>query len=153
MTTATAAHPVSIQITRTIRAPRQRVYEALINASDLKHWKGPHGWTVPEVTSDARVGGKFRVTMRGTPAGATEEVTGDAWGEYLELVPYETVRFTWNAVWMPGEETIVTYRLTDVDEGTHLVLTHENFSSQTTASNHEIGWEQSTAKLAAYLEQ
>ena len=80
-------------------------------------------------------------------------MTGDAWGEYLELVPYETVRFTWNAVWMPGEETIVTYRLTDVDEGTRLELTHENFSSQATASNHEIGWEQSTAKLAAYLEQ
>jgi glutathione S-transferase len=156
--TTTAPPPaLHVHVTRFLRAPRERVFAAWTNAEQMKQWKGPANFTCLECKSDPRVGGSYRIVMRGTPPprnGETpQEITSTVTGEYLELRPPELVRYTWNPTWAPGEQSIVTVRLHDEDGGTRLELVHEGFASVESANGHSQGWNGVLDKLAAYIER
>src|SRR5664280_3463683 len=57
------AAPFELSMRRLIRAPRERVYDALISADALRLWMGPRGMAVTEMTVDPRVGGAWRMAM------------------------------------------------------------------------------------------
>src|SRR5580698_3005234 len=76
--------PLSIYISRTFRAPRQRVFDAWTKPDQMLRWRSPENWTVVEVDSDPRPGGKHRVVVRGTPQARSledkpVEVTAASW--------------------------------------------------------------------------
>lgn len=163
---STAAVPVGtttppaiphVRITRFFRAPRERVFAAWTNAEQMKRWMGPPNFICPEAESDLRVGGRYRVVMRGTPpprdGEAPQEITSTVTGEYLEVRPPELVRYSWNPTWSPGEETIVTLRLHEENGGTRLELLHENFATVESANGHNQGWNGALDKFAAYVER
>lgn len=54
-----------IIITRTVNAPRDRVWEVWTTAEHLAHWWGPNGFTITTLTFDFRVGGEWRFMMHG----------------------------------------------------------------------------------------
>src|SRR5271170_7124038 len=110
-----AEEPLSIYISRTFRAPRQKVFDAWTKPDMLLKWRGPEEWEVLEAESDPRPGGKHRVVVHGIQLldGKPVERTGASEGVYLDVDPYSLVRFTWNADWAPGEESVVTVRLSD----------------------------------------
>ncbi|WP_158794546.1 SRPBCC domain-containing protein [Granulicella sp. L60] len=150
--------PLKVFISRVLRAPRRRVFEAWTRAEEMQRWRGPVGFTVLDASSDARPGGEHRVTVRGMrpPQSAGEEaqeVTGSSWGRYLEVVPDELVRFTWLADWAPGEESVVTVRLKDVEGGTLMEFSHENFATAESATGHNNGWNSAFTKLVEFVER
>jgi len=123
----------SVEVRKTIAAEPQRVYAAWLTPADWDSWF-THGSQI-----DAHVGGKY--------------VNGDGdTGEYLELVPGELIRFSWdNATACPGSEVAVT--LTPVNGRTELQLTHSKLPKPETGRGEMIdGWGWAIDNLAAYLE-
>ena len=72
----------SLEITRLIKAPRDRVYAAWSDPAQLKQWFGPENVQTRALVADVCVGGKYRWDLT-TPDG--EKMT--CRGEYRELQP------------------------------------------------------------------
>ena len=153
-----AEEPLSVYISRVFRAPRKRVFDAWTKPEQMLQWRGPEGWQIVEAHSDPRSGGEHRVVVRGTPPPRSPgdkpvEVTGASWGVYLDVEPYSLVRFTWNADWAPGEESVVTVRLSDAEDGGTLMdFTHDKFLTPQSANGHNQGWNSAFNKLARFVE-
>jgi len=156
-TAASTTTPYRVHIRRVLQAPRARVFEAWTKPEQMQKWRSPAGWTVPEIEADVRPGGAYRILMRGTvrpshPDEQPQEREGYFSGVFLDIVPNELVRFTSRANWMPEQETIVTVRLSDAEDGgTLLEFTDENFLAAETAANHTTGWNASFDKLVVLL--
>ena len=65
----------TIVITRVFDAPRDLVFRAWTDPKHVAQWWGPQGFTNPLCEMDLRVGGVFRVHMRG-PDGVTYPCKG-----------------------------------------------------------------------------
>jgi uncharacterized protein YndB with AHSA1/START domain len=152
-----AEEPLSVYISRVFRAPRQRVFDAWIKPEQMLQWRGPEGWQVLEAHSDPRPGGEHSVVVRGTPPPRSPgdkpfEATGASLGVYLDFEPYTLLRFTWNADWAPGEESVVTVRLSDAEDGGTLMdFTHDKFLSPQSAAGHDVGWNSAFSRLVTFL--
>lgn len=145
----TARDTFDLTVTRTIRAPRQRVFDAFVKPELVQQWFGPRGFSIIEAKLDARVGGRYRVTMK-PRSGELISVTG----EYRDVRPPEKLTFTWK--W-EGEtmgglpETLVTVTF-DERRGEHgpeteLTLLHSGFPAPEARDGHTAGWGSSLNKL------
>ncbi|MDB5876348.1 MAG: Activator of Hsp90 ATPase 1 family protein, partial [Ramlibacter sp.] len=74
MANKTAAPP-TLEVRRTIRAPRQRVFDAWTKTEELKAWHAPGPLTVTLAEIDLRPGGKYRIHMT-EPNGTDHKVSG-----------------------------------------------------------------------------
>src|SRR6476646_12204167 len=84
----------STRLVQRIRAPRERVYRALIDPAAVQRWMVPDGMTSHVHAYDARVGGAFRVSLTydlPSNAGKTSAQTDTYHGRFVELVPNERV--------------------------------------------------------------
>jgi glutathione S-transferase len=150
----TARDTFDLTIARTIRAPRQKVFDAFIKPELLRQWFRPRGFTITEVSLDPRVGGRYRVTMQ--PRTGTPEAIG---GEYREIKPAERLVFTWK--WegkQMGEmgETLVTVTL-DERRGEHGVetevrLLHSGFPAPEARDGHNSGWNSVLSELVDLID-
>jgi uncharacterized protein YndB with AHSA1/START domain len=61
---------------RRFAAPRDLVFQAWTDPAHLAHWWGPHGFTSPVCTFEARAGGRIRIDMR-APDGGIYPMTGE----------------------------------------------------------------------------
>ena len=68
-------------LTRTVDAPRERVFEAFTDPKQLAQWWGPAGFTNPVCEMDVRPGGRYRIVMR-SPEGQDYPLVG----EFFEVV-------------------------------------------------------------------
>jgi uncharacterized protein YndB with AHSA1/START domain len=140
----------TLQITRVISAPRDRVYAAWTDLELANQWWGPDGCVTHELICDARVGGKFRWVLS-TPDG--ERMT--AQGEFREVRPREKVVYTWQWADDPdweNHESVVSVEFRENDAATtELRLTHENLPSQQSRDNHVGGWNSALDKLERLL--
>jgi len=148
----------TIRISRHIRAPRSKVYDALLDAGAVAAWKVPDGMTCQVHTFDAREGGTFRISLiydEPTGTGKTTSHTDTYHGRFAKLVPNEQVvevdEFETDDPALSGEMTI-TITLTDADGGTELVAVHEGLPAAVSTADNEYGWRMSLAKLAAFVE-
>jgi uncharacterized protein YndB with AHSA1/START domain len=150
-----------LQVRRTFKAPRERVFQAWIDPELLRQWlTGPRG-SSPKAEVDARVGGEFRITMTSALGKLVSVIPGrgdsaDMVGRYLEIDPPERLVFTmgWErfpTVNMDIESTTVTVEFLESDGDTELVLTHERQPSRRIRSFHRYGWNGSLRKLDALL--
>jgi uncharacterized protein YndB with AHSA1/START domain len=73
-----------LTLVRTFSAPRALVFEVWTDPKHLAQWWGPQGFTNPVCEFDPRVGGAFRIHMRG-PDGVTYPMKGII----QEIVPPE----------------------------------------------------------------
>jgi uncharacterized protein YndB with AHSA1/START domain len=154
--TAPAASNILLTLTRIIRAPRARVYQAWTNPEIVKQWFGPGNMYCPHASVDARVGGAYSMEAAPTPEGLAanpNSTGGTATGTFTRVVPNELLQFTWKPSWNPGEESLVTVSLRDVDGGTELTLRHENFASEQSREGHNKGWSGCLDKLTAATEK
>lgn len=140
--------------TRLLRAPRARVYAALLRP---QRWRFPLGMTIDVHEHDPRVGGVLRVslTYTGEGAGKTTSTTDTYRGTFVELVPdervVESVAFETTDARMQGVMRITT-TLTDVDGGTLLVATHEGLPPGVAPADNEAGWREALDRLAALVD-
>ena len=136
-----------IEMVKVIKAKRERVYAAWTQPEKIKGWFGGDRMSTSLVEVDLKIGGSYRIEMEGAMA---------VWGEYREIVPNERVSFTWSATWSPGEASLVTVTLKDVEgeaRVTEMTMLHERFSTVESLKAHEQGWGMGLAKLEAYLTQ
>ncbi|MDQ2818544.1 MAG: SRPBCC domain-containing protein [Candidatus Eremiobacteraeota bacterium] len=141
--------PERILIRRKFAAPRARVFAAWTRPEEMCKWAGPNDVSVPEMQSDLRVGGKYRITMQMTD--------GERWavgGVFKEVRAPERLSYTWR--WeedSPADEieTLITVEFHDLGQETELVFTHEKFASQESRDGHEGGWNSALDKLGDYL--
>jgi len=140
---------ISLEITRVIKAPRDRVYAAWTDPAQLKEWFGPEGARTRSITADVRVGGKYRWNL------VTQD--GEEWaafGEYRELVQEKKIVFTWQ--WEDDEAwenrtSLVTIELFDCHGGTELRLRHEQLPSEESRDRHNEGWKSLLDRLEQFV--
>jgi uncharacterized protein YndB with AHSA1/START domain len=147
------------RVTRHVRAPRARVYAALLDPGAVQQWMVPDGMTSRIHSFDAREGGTFRISLtydEPTTAGKTSPRTDSFHGRFVRLVPdtevVQAVEFETDDAAMQGEMTI-TYTLTDAGSGTDLVGVHENLPPGVSPADNELGWTMSIEKLAGLVER
>jgi uncharacterized protein YndB with AHSA1/START domain len=126
-------------------APREVVFEAWIDPEGIREWMCPGDATSAEARLDVRVGGSFRIVMKGKERDYVHV------GTYQVVEPPAKLVFTWAAPEKPDEITLVTVEIFDRGEESELVLTHERFPKSDVAQRYENGWGTIAEKFAAYL--
>lgn len=146
------------RVTRHIRAPRARVYRALLDPESVQRWMVPDRMTSRVHSFEAREGGTFRISLTydlPTSVGKTSRRTDSFHGRFVRLVPdtevVQVVEFETTDPTMQGEMTI-TYTLADAGGGTDLVGLHENLPPGVPPADNELGWRMSIEKLAGLVE-
>jgi uncharacterized protein YndB with AHSA1/START domain len=154
-----ASENLKLEITRVIRASRQRVFDAWTRPEFVRQWFAPGNMVVHDAATDPRAGGEYRIAVQGSTVaceGRAED--GDVSrksvvsGRYVKVEPYDLLSFTWRGGCDPDEETLVTVALKDVEGGTELTLTHERFASEESRDRHEGGWTSILSKLGNLVE-
>ena len=132
----------------TIKAPAERIFEALTNPDERVKWWGAEGrFQVTHVESDLRPGGKW--TMRGLGMGGRPFTVA---GEYRKVERPRLLEFTWLPDWYEDAvETTVQWNLEEKDGVTTVRLTHSGLASETSRTSHR-GWPQILGWLQAYVE-
>ncbi len=127
-------------VERKINSARAKVFEAWLNPEMLRRFMMPaDGMSVAKAVNDPREGGRFEIVM---VAGENEIPHA---GTYREISPHDRIVFTWESPYSVDDST-VTLDFQDVDDGTHVTLTHVRFANEETRDNHKGGW---TGILAA----
>jgi len=149
----------ALRLRQHIKAPRARVYHALIDARAVASWMVPDGMTSQVHGFEAREGGAFRISLtyaEPTQAGKTSAHTDTYHGHFERLVPdeqvVEVVEFETADPAMRGAMTI-TFTLTDADGGTDLFAVHDGLPRGVSTTDNELGWRMSLGKLAAFVER
>ena len=143
---AKVAPKPSLTLKRRLNAPPERVYAAWTDPEKLKRWFGPEQIETLRADADARVGGRFRIVMRGTD-GEEHDVSGI----YREVVPNEKIVFTWAWRSTPERESLVTVVIKPEGAGSLLTLVHEQFFDEAARDRHEHGWIGCLDKLERYF--
>jgi uncharacterized protein YndB with AHSA1/START domain len=137
-----------LETTRTLPAPRERVFALLTEPDQLAEWWGPAGFTTPSIELDLRPGGGYRFEM--------QPPDGDVFflqGEYTEVEPPRLLAFTfrWEDPDPDDQETTVTLRLEDRGEQTELNFRQGPFKTEARRDLHRNGWGDGWEKIEALL--
>ena len=143
--------PNSDEIVSEIRiaAPPERVFQALVDPSQVVQWWGQTGiYCCTKFENDLRVGGTWRsigVDGNGRPF----EVSG----EYLALDPPRLLLSTWVATWTGKAITKVRWELEPSANGTLVRIRHSGFASYPELAQAYRGWPRMLMWLEALLEK
>jgi uncharacterized protein YndB with AHSA1/START domain len=139
----------ALRVERLFDVPRETVFEAWIAADQLAEWFHYNDeWQIVEAESDARVGGRYRVSWKAPD--------GQLWhesGEYLEITPPEKLVMTCQFDFPDFEEgeTLLTVEFLRRGDQTLLVLVQEGYRKATNRDNHQQGWPGFLDQLSAHL--
>jgi uncharacterized protein YndB with AHSA1/START domain len=133
----------------TIRAPAERIFEALTNPEQRLKWWGAEGqYRGTHMESDLRPGGKW--STRGIGRGGK---AFNVSGEYREIARPRLLVFTWLPDWdAQALESLVRFDLQEQNGVTTVRLTHSGLTSDSARAHHQ-GWPQVLGWLQAYAEK
>lgn len=139
----------SIRLHRVLRASPEKLYRAFLEADALAKWLPPHGFTCTVHHLDAAVGGSFRMSFRNFTTGNAHSFGG----EYLELAPHRSIRYTdrFDDPNLPGVMH-VTVGFEPVSCGTELSVLQAGIPDVIPLEMCHLGWQESLAQLAALVE-
>ena len=136
---------VALVITRTLNAKPEDVFKAWIDPKQVAEWYGPEGFTNEIHEFDAREGGAYRLTMKGSD------------GEHPLRGVFKTIQtpkklvLTWQ--WEKegegsmGGESEITVEFKDVGGKTEMTMTHAKLANEKSKEMHNMGWSSSFNKL------
>ncbi|MEU4288030.1 SRPBCC domain-containing protein [Kribbella sp. NPDC026596] len=130
-----------VRIERVLPATIGQVYDAWTRAELLTRWYCPNPAWELKVSADVRVGGDYVVEM------GPHVVRGT----YLEAERPRRLAFSWKWDGTEDEPTRVEVELSEVADGTRMLLTHTGFATAEDAANHGLGWEPELGRLANLL--
>ncbi|MFO1448905.1 MAG: SRPBCC family protein [Opitutaceae bacterium] len=139
----------TIRLHRVIRTRPEKVYRAFLEADAMSKWLPPHGFTAKVHHLEAKVGGTFRMSFTNFSSGSSHAFGG----EYLELVPFERLRYTdkFDDPNLPGVIQ-VTVTLKAVSCGTDVTIVQEGVPAVIPAEACYLGWQESLTQLALLVE-
>ena len=141
--------PSTVRLHRVLATSPEKVYRAFTEADALAKWLPPNGFTCSVHSFEAKVGGTFKMSFRNFTTGGSHAFGG----EYLELVPGESLRYTdrFDDPNLPGE-IVVTVTLKKVSVGTELDITQAGIPDAIPAEACYLGWQESLRNLAKLVE-
>lgn len=139
--------PLTLVVKRTFSAPRDRVYLAWTDVSELIRWFAPSDDFTTEASLDLRVGGAYRIELHNTKDKHTSIVVGT----YREIDPPEKLSFTWQWDKPGARETLVTVDFISAGNSTEVILTHQLLTDETDRDNHAKGWTGCFGMLSRYI--
>ena len=137
--------PGTIRLHRVLNAPPARVFKAFLDADARAKWLPPYGFTGKVHESDARVGGKYRMSFTNFSTGTSHSFGG----EYLELRPSEKLRYAdrFDDPNLPGTmEVTVTFKKVSV--GTELEVVQAGIPDVIPPEACYLGWQESLEQLS-----
>lgn len=141
--------PHTVRFHRVLAAAPEKIYRAFLEPDALAKWLPPNGFTCTVHQLDAKVGGTFKMSFRNF----TTQKSHSFSGEYLELVPYERVRYTdkFDDPNLLGE-IHVTVTLKKVSCGTEINISQEGLPDVIPPESCYLGWQESLRNLARLVE-
>lgn len=126
---------LSVNVTKTIQAPIEKVFDAWLNPEMLSQFILPMpGMSQPHTETDAREGGKFTIIMQ----------VGDDkiphTGKYLIISRPNKLVFTWESPFSTEGSTVTLEFNELANNQTNVNLTHVKFIDEESRTNHEGGW-------------
>lgn len=122
-----------LRFERRLHHPREKVWRALTDPAQLKHW------FPSAMEMELQPGAKIRFTFPDAPA---EQAYQD--GEILELDPPRLFAYTW-------EDSILRWELQPAGDGCLLIFT-QTFDDRPYAASYATGWESCLGALASLLD-
>jgi uncharacterized protein YndB with AHSA1/START domain len=137
---------LTVNISKTINAPVERVFDAWLDPAMLTRFILPAAdMPPPDVENDVHEGGRFTIVMH---------VGDDSiphCGSYLEIKRPERLVFSWESPYSTDDST-VTLQFSAIDSNsTRVELTHVKFLNEQARSDHEGGWGNILDKLAEVI--
>jgi uncharacterized protein YndB with AHSA1/START domain len=131
----------------TIRAPAERIFEALVDPEQRQEWWGAEDrFQTEHMESDLRVGGRW--VMSGIGMNRTPFTIH---GVYRIVDRPRVLAFTWLPSWdANATETLVRFDLDEHAGITTVRLTHSGFRSEDSRTRHK-GWPQILSWLQRYV--
>lgn len=147
---STQAASFELEMTRFIRAPREKVFDAFTDEAAMSVWHCPRGLHVGEASSDVRVGGRYRLTMI-----TREGVVHGVGGVYQAVDRPSFLAYTW--AWdgegdIAARSTLIEITLTEKEGGTHLHMRHTGFPDAAVRDDHNQGWTSVFNRLVDHLD-
>ena len=139
----------SVQLHRVLRATPERIYRAFLDPNAMAKWLPPNGFTGKVHQIDAKVGGGYKMSFTNFTSGNSHSFGG----KYVELKPYERIRYTnqFDNPGLPGEMT-TTVTLRKVSVGTELNVVQQDIPAAIPAEACYLGWQESLTLLAKLVE-
>ncbi len=147
MTTITSkAEVLTLNVSRTIKAPVELVYKGWTDPDQMQMWIGCLKTSTVKVTQDLRVGGEYRFDVSCNDG---EQVCMS--GIYQKIEPNRKLVYTWNNTSneFPASETLVTVEFIAKGDSTELKLTHANLNDANCLHGHSMGWGASLDRFVA----
>lgn len=139
----------TVQLHRVMRTRPEKIYRAFTEAAAMAKWLPPYGFLCTVHHMDARVGGTFKMSFHNFGSGIGHSFGG----EYVELVPFEKIRYTdrFDDPNLPGLIE-VTVNLKPVICGTELRIEQSGIPEAIPLEMCYMGWQESLMQLAALVE-
>lgn len=139
----------TIKLHRVLAAPPEKVFKAFTDADAYAAWLPPYGFVAKVHELDVKVGGKYRMTFINFGTGNSHSFGG----EFLEIIPNETIKYTdrFEDPNLPGE-MITSIQFKKVSCGTELNITQEGVPAAIPAEMCYLGWQESLDKLKKLVE-
>lgn len=139
----------TVKLHRVLRSSPEHIYRAFLEADAIARWLPPYGFICKVHRMEVKVGGTFRMSFANFSTGHDHSFGG----EYLELVPFERIRYTdkFDDSNLPGE-MITTISLKKVSCGTELNILQEGIPAAIPPEMCYLGWQESLAQLALLVE-
>jgi uncharacterized protein YndB with AHSA1/START domain len=139
----------TIHLHRVLRAPAERIYRAFLDADAMSKWLPPNGFTGKVHQMDAKVGGVWSMSFTNFTSGHAHSFGGN----YLELAPFERIRYTskFDDPNLPGEMT-TSITLKKVFCGTEVNIVQEGIPQVIPTEACYLGWQESLTLLAKLVE-
>ncbi|SAK89314.1 activator of Hsp90 ATPase 1 family protein [Caballeronia hypogeia] len=139
----------TVNLHRVLRATPERIYRAFLEPDAIAKWLPPYGCTCQVHQMEARVGGTHKMSFRNFGTGNGHSFGG----EYLELVPFEKIRYTdrFDDPNLPGEMHI-TVTLRKVSCGTELTIVQAGIPEAIPVEMCYLGWQESLIQLGRLVE-
>ena len=141
--------PNTVRLHRVLPTSPEKVYRAFLEADALAKWLPPNGFTCTVHHFEPKVGGTFRMSFRNFTTGHSHAFGG----EYLELHPGESLRYTdkFDDPNLPGEMQ-VTVTMKKVSVGTELNIEQAGIPDVIPVEACYLGWQESLRNLAKLVE-
>jgi uncharacterized protein YndB with AHSA1/START domain len=131
---------IGYEIERAFSNSQEVLFKALTDSNILKSI-----WGVQNITVNAKTGGQARAIYR------VNEQNWDFTITYIEVVPYEKLRWVTHFDSHPTKETKVTILINHRSRGSKVVVRMENFENQEECDANKKAWEEALDKLKVIL--
>lgn len=141
--------PNTIRLHRVLATSPEKVYRAFVEADALAKWLPPNGFACTVHHLEPKVGGTHKMSFRNFTTGQSHSFGG----EYVELVPFERLRYTdtFDDPSLPGQMQ-VTVTLRGVSTGTEMSIAQEGVPDMIPPEACYLGWQESLGNLARLVE-